>query len=625
MGEFIAEMQERLLPEYEQMKNFQIFTPEQIRECVRKRERLLLNVTKSQISIADYLDFIVYETQMHATITEKEKVSGMKLRGLKTSIATRIIRMYREMLVKFAHEKRLWNNFIKFSKKSAPQEVAGIYEKMLSYHGGDPETWTSAALWLYEYSRLNVTRAESLLLRGLQRHPSSELINKVFFDILLKEAQQADSKRTLADNTISEQDIRLERVMAVYKNSLNHITHWDYFLKLLEVCEDYPEMTVDLQGAIIDDMQTKFSRKPALWDALAKRELRGFHLADLNDYMKSKNNDDANGEPSEKKSRVQTDNNDDENIDEQTGRRRVWKTRTKKSCIEMCVQIYKSAVQYTATPEMWNLYLETMLSLSRNHKTERNLIQQCLANALQDGHNSKLMDAKHYATLSMILGNSDSGGDACVRILTEALEFDQSLRMHELLMAALIRIDDEPNVHKLFGQVRRTLGAAALPIWQSCISYYRARGDAQSRRRLNDIYTLACKETWPEFVALRCSYLRYLWHEHSPTKARDEYAKLALQPPMSVQLHREMIELLESTELRDLPTIKSWRMCYEFMATYFGKTEPVVWVDYLTFERDYGETKNISLLCQRARSTLEANLVPEFEEKRALAYIGAVI
>lgn len=90
-----------------------------------------MNITKSQISIADYLDFIVYETQMHKTITEKEE-GGMKLRGLKSSIATRIIRMYREMLVKFAHEKRLWNTFIKFSMKSAPQEVAGIYEKMLS-------------------------------------------------------------------------------------------------------------------------------------------------------------------------------------------------------------------------------------------------------------------------------------------------------------------------------------------------------------------------------------------------------------------------------------------------------------------------------------------------------------
>lgn len=31
MAEFIAEMQERLLPEYEQMKNYNVFTPDQVR------------------------------------------------------------------------------------------------------------------------------------------------------------------------------------------------------------------------------------------------------------------------------------------------------------------------------------------------------------------------------------------------------------------------------------------------------------------------------------------------------------------------------------------------------------------------------------------------------------------
>ncbi|XP_034489997.1 U3 small nucleolar RNA-associated protein 6 homolog [Drosophila innubila] len=606
MGEFIAELQERLLPEYEQMKHYQVFTADQIRECVRKRERLLLNITKSKKSIADYLDFIVYETQMHMTITEKEKIAGMKLRGLKSSIATRIIRMYREMLVKFAHEKRLWNNFIKFSKKSAPQEVAGIYEKMLSYHGDDPESWTSAALWLYEYNRLNITRVENLLLRGLQRHPASEVINKVFFDILLKEAAQADSKRNLDENTVSEQEIKLERVVSVYRNSLTNITHLEYFLKLLEACEDYPEMTVNLQHYIIEDIQTKFSREPALWDALAKRELRGFHLGDLQKHMEKI---EASGEPSEKKMRS------DENS--------VWQARSKKRRIELCVLVYKTAVQHVQTQEMWNLYLEAMLALSRNHKTERAYTQQCLGTALQDGHKSKLMHSKHYATLSMILGSNENGGDACVRILTEALEHDPSMRMHELLLAALIRNDDEPTIHKLFSQVRRTMGAAGLPLWESVISYYRARGDSQSRRQLNDIFMQACKETWPEFAALRCSYLRYLWHEHSPTKSRDEYKKLAIQPPMSVQLHREMIKLIESSKLKDKPTIKFWRNCYEFMATYFGKQDPTVWIDFIAFERDHGDIKNIALLSQRASSKLDPEFVAIFEEKRALAHIAA--
>lgn len=402
----------------------------------------------------------------------------------------------------------------------------------MQYHGGDAETWTAAALWLYEYNRLNITRVENILLRGLQRHPSSELINKVFFDILLKEAAQADSKCNLAENTVSEQDLQLERVVSVYRNSLSNITRLEYFLKLLEVCEDHSEMTAKLQKYIIDDMQTKFSREPALWDALAKRELRGFHLGDLQNLDKLDDTD----EPDEKKSRTEAP--------------KVWQVRSKRRRIELCVTIYKTAVQQLQTQEMWNLYLDAMLALSRSHKTERAFIQQCLAAALQDGHNSRLMHVRHYATLSMILGSSENGGDTCVKILTEALKHDQSLEMHELLLAAHIRNDDEQNVHKLFSQIRRTMGAAGLPLWESVISYYRARGDVKSKRRLNDIFTQACKEIWPEFSALRCSYLRYLWHEHSPSKAREEYSKLAMQPPMSLEIHREMIQLTESSKLK---------------------------------------------------------------------------
>lgn len=76
---------------------------------------------------------------------------------------------------------------------------------------------------------------------------------------------------------------------------------------------------------------------------------------------------------------------------------------------------------------------------------------------------------------------------------------------------------------------------------------------------------------------------------------------------------------------QDQASFKYWRMCYEFMACYFGKTEPRVWVEYLTFERDHGETKNIALLTQRALTTLQPQFVPAFEAERALAYVGASI
>ncbi|KMZ08882.1 U3 small nucleolar RNA-associated protein 6 homolog [Drosophila sechellia] len=602
MAEFIAEMQERLLPEYEQMKNYSVFTADQVREIVSRRERLFLKINKSHQSITDYLDFILYEKHMHMTIVDKEKKMHVKLTGLKASIATRIMRLYREALAKFNHDRRLWSNWIKFSKKSNPVEVAGIYEKMLLYHGDSPDLWVDAALWLYEFNRLNIDRVKDILLRGLQRHPDSEALNKCFFDIMLKEAALANNERNLAENTLSEQDIKLERVEAVYRNSMANITQLDYFVKLLESCEDHQELTGKLQRMIIDDMQEKFPREPGLWDLLAQRELRGFHLGDLEE----EDLDTSDEEPASKKSRSVN-------------------GRSLKRRIQLCVTVYKSAVEELQTTEMWNMYLDAMLALNSDGKTERILKQQCLADALQAGHRSQLMGVKHYATLRKMLCTAPSGREAAVTILTEALKNDSSVEMHELLLATHIQSDSEPLIYELFNKIQKSMGSEALPLWRSVILYYRTRQDSLGARRLDEIYGLACKAAWPEFGELRSDYLRYLWQERSVEEARKEYAKLAVLPPMSLALHRQMVQLESSAAACDQASLKYWRMCYDFMACYFGKTQPRVWVEYLAFERDHGEAKNISLLTQRALSTLEPQYVAAFEAERALAYVGASI
>lgn len=82
--------------------------------------------------IQDYGDFIIFELKIHKWVTEKEKLHGTQLAGLKASIANRIIRLYRDGLRQFPHEQRFWMGYIKFSKASAPHEVSGIYEKMLT-------------------------------------------------------------------------------------------------------------------------------------------------------------------------------------------------------------------------------------------------------------------------------------------------------------------------------------------------------------------------------------------------------------------------------------------------------------------------------------------------------------
>lgn len=132
MAEFIEELRERLLPEYEQMRKLSICTDDQIRETMRKRDHLLNRIFQIPKAVADYVEFIRHEKLIHKWVCEKEKSLNKTMKELKHSIVTRIIRLYREALRYFPDEIRLWENFILFTKKSMPHEVSGIYNKMLA-------------------------------------------------------------------------------------------------------------------------------------------------------------------------------------------------------------------------------------------------------------------------------------------------------------------------------------------------------------------------------------------------------------------------------------------------------------------------------------------------------------
>lgn len=54
------------------------------------------------------------------------------------------------------------------------------------------------------------------------------------------------------------------------------------------------------------------------------------------------------------------------------------------------------------------------------------------------------------------------------------------------------------------------------------------------------------------------------------------------------------------------------RKCYENAVHYFGKGNVEVWIDLLKFERDLGNLKLMSLIYERAKNTLQSELVETF-------------
>ncbi|XP_030378648.1 U3 small nucleolar RNA-associated protein 6 homolog [Scaptodrosophila lebanonensis] len=636
MSEFVNERQERLLPEYEQLRNCNILTPQQITECIRKRESLFVGLSQSKASVKNYIEFLVYEKKIYKLITEKEKVCNIKMPGVKSAIATRLIRLYREALSKFPHDMHLWSSFVKYMKISKPEEVSAIYEKMLSYHGDKCSVWVDAALWLYGYHRQNVSRAQDLLLRGLQRHPESEALNQCLFDILLDQATRTDYNLRLKDNTISELDIALERIEAVYRNSSQNIKDINYYISLLDACTEQMDLTVPLQVKIIEDMQAKFPLEPVLWDKLAQRELQGHHLADLREFVIFHNQEaqeiEAHREAADKKAMAcvssTTDPSDGENekkLDVCTIKKRrqqfstIWTPSSLKRRIELCVSVYKTAVQTLNSKEMWDLYINAMLKLNKDASEMGKLKQESLMSAFHSGHKAKLLDVQHYEVLYKILVAKKGGEKSLVQVLSEILEYNESFRINELLLCVLIRLDDEPRVFELLQRAYKSLGDESVPLWKRVISYYRHRSGSKSMKRLEQIFEIGCNDLSPKFAQFRFEYVSYLWQEHSPAKARQEYQRLALLPPMSLTLHSQMVDL----ESKSVPIdVNSCRLCFEYMTKFFGKTEPSVWIDFIAFERDHGDAQKMPLLTLRAVSTLDPSLVSTFEVKRVKMHSG---
>lgn len=52
-----------------------------------------------------------------------------------------------------------------------------------------------------------------------------------------------------------------------------------------------------------------------------------------------------------------------------------------------------------------------------------------------------------------------------------------------------------------------------------------------------------------------------------------------------------------------------------------GKTTTDIWYEFMKFERDFGETKNVGLLTTRALNTLDKHLISNFLSDKTLVLL----
>lgn len=402
------------------------------------------------------------------------------------------------------------------------------------YHADKDSVWCDYALWAYEFTKQLKTVTE-IFFRALKRNPSSEVVNLAFFDVLIREtARITDISSALS---IMERQLALERAVLLYRNNRTKITNVSYYLKLLERCEEpsYVNCTVLLQKEIIDDIMKYFFGEAVVWDYLAQRELKGYNMVDLQEIN------------SQQVAELQADNIDSESpvINEN-----IWKTRSLKLRIELCFKVYEKAVVALPTEAMWSHFINAMLDLNQDVRSEGDMKRYCLAKAFNMGHKSKLMSVVHYQALVEMLLKSPNGISQVESILKEVLEFNSSEKIYELWMQAYCKVDNESKFYEIFFQANEKLGVAkCVSLWHTALNFYEAYSEEHGKK-LHVLLQEAAKQIHPEFGVFRAYYLEYTNRYESLKKTRELYDELCQLPPPCLELHKKMAEIEQQSKVK---------------------------------------------------------------------------
>lgn len=605
MAEVVSSHQERTIPEYELIRQHQIMTEDRLRAIIKAREVYQYKLSRSSKTLRDYGSYVIFEKKLYEMVKAIEVSRNQQFPGLKAAMASRIVRLYKEAIRAYPDEHRLWDAYLKFCKTNFPSEVPLAFERLIQKRGDKPKIWNSAAMYFHEQGN-NMEKVKSLFFRGLQRHPDSELLFTSFFRVLLSET--AGMPKDL-------QAASLERVIAIYNTAKKKICNIQFLVNLIRQCEEEPHagFSKPLQKLIINDMMLLYPREEAVWDILARRVLAGDPIDNFPDSSAEMVVDieselPASGEDNKENSR-------------ELKQMAMKPKPTLKARIDECFKVYQDAVTILKTPLMWSLFIRCMMQLNNDLTTQPVLKRKKLAAAFRGAHEADCMSEEHYHAYITLLIESKSNKEFTVEMMKAACKRFPSLKLWEQYLAYHVMENNRQKVEEVFREGTKLLGVNSFPLWKLTIQYFMTCYDDKGLK-FQQIMREACEFDSPQFMVFRPQYLEWSVLNQQFLTTRSLYEELRALSPPCLELHHKMARL-ESQALK--PDIEKIRYCYENSLIDFGKNRTDVWIEYIKFERDHGDPKQMALLAERAKNTLLPLFVDNFITEHCLLTVGGTI
>ncbi|XP_023945935.2 U3 small nucleolar RNA-associated protein 6 homolog [Bicyclus anynana] len=563
MAEQVNQRIEGMINELEQMKRTNLYDDAEIREISRKRKEFEYRIQRRIKEKEDFVQYISYELTLLEDISLRRKQAKLseKKKDIEYAIAKRLNKVFRQFVYRYQNDVAIYFEYLKFCQSVGfDYAVAAIIGQMLQIHGDKPKMWQMASKWESKEQN-NLENARSFLLKGIHRHPDSEILYLDLFEIELMIAYQADEE---------DKEKYLKRAEVVWRNGMKNISDVNYLLKLCDLSLKYgiDETTT---ASIKEEIWNRRTERD-VWTYIANKELEGFHWTEIEEFL----NDELNYPPE----------------------------------INNYIAVYEEALQQFPDAALCTKYIHGLLGVKDSVCSEIQKINT-VKHAWNYGHENGLLTNEMYAFgISVLKLEDEMTKDELTEILDAALAKNPHCRnlWEEKL---LLNKSDEKKMLSILQESGKSLKSEDyLALWNFMFDNIDS-----------NVVFKTCYEKFKTcenavIFSLKPKLLQKMYEHNGIKTARHIYEEFIRTPPTQVELHRVMIEIEMSQEK---PALKNVRKCYEALVQHHGTNNIEVWMDYMNFEQTKGSAASVPAIHRRAIGMLVKDLVDKFIEAQTLS------
>ncbi|XP_039755815.1 U3 small nucleolar RNA-associated protein 6 homolog [Pararge aegeria] len=564
MAEQVNQRIEGMINELEQMKRTNLYDDVEIKEISRKRKEFEYRIQRRLKEKDDFVQYIAFELTLLEDISLRRRQAKLteKRKDIEYSIAKRLNKVFKQFVYRYQNDVAIYFEYIKFCQSVGFDfAVSAILGQMLQIHGDKPKMWQMASKWESKEQN-NLENARNFLLKGIHRHPDSEILYWDLFEIELMIAFKAENEE--------EKEKYLKRAEVVWRSGMKNIPDVNYLFKLCDLSMKYG-IDDATTNSIKEEIWNKRTEKN-VWAYIANKELEGFHWAEIEEFATEQFN-----YPQE---------------------------------VNNYIAVYEKALKLFPDETLCTKYIHGLLGIKDSLCSELQKIST-VKHAWNYGHENGLLTSEMYAFgISMLKLEDEIAKDELTEILDQAITKNPQYRQlwEEKI---LLNKSDEKKMLSLLQEAGKSLNSEdSLALWNFMFDIIDS-----------NVVFKACFEKFRTcdnaiLLSLKPKLLRKMYEHHGLKATRQIYEEFIRTPPTQVELHKVMIEIEMS---QDKPTLKNVRKCYEAFVQHHGTNNIKVWMDYMDFEQTNGSAANVPAVHRRAIGVLEKKFVDDFIKAQMLS------